>query len=242
VNSQGLWAEQIRRIRNDIEQACRRAGRDSAKVKLIGVTKTLDPSAVPLLAGAGLTDVGENRWQQAREKLAQPGAEALTWHFIGHLQSNKVRPVVRHFAWIHSIDSESLGRLVAAEAERAGKQIDVLVQVNVAAEPTKSGIAPEQAEALVRTLATLSGIRLRGLMTMAPASDDPEQVRWVFRTLRELRDDVQARVGVPLPELSMGMSGDYVQAVEEGATMVRIGRRLFNPPVPQAEKDGAQRA
>lgn len=225
------WTAQIAQVRDEIKGACRRAGRAADEVRLVGVTKTLAPEAVVDLIRTGLRDVGENRWQQARPKLAQPGADTLTWHFIGHLQSNKVRPVVRHFDWIHSVDSEALGRLISDEAVRQERTIHVLVQVNIAREPQKSGVAPEQTRPLLETLAACPGLRLEGLMTMAPAASNPEDVRWVFRALRELRDEMERQTGIPLPELSMGMSGDFVPAVEEGATMVRIGRRLF-PPMP----------
>ncbi len=225
------WATTYRKrlaeVEDAIAAACRRAGRAPQEVRVIAVTKYVGPERLGDLLAAGLRELGENRWQQAREKLMRPEAGAATWHFIGRLQKNKVKAVVRHFAWIHSIDSVELGTFVAAQAAAAGREVNCLLQVNVSGEATKAGLPPEEVSAAAQALVRLEGIRLRGLMTMAPVTDDPESVRPVFAALRQLRDEVRQQLGDPaFSELSMGMSDDFPAAVAEGATMVRIGRRL----------------
>ncbi|MBX5437365.1 MAG: YggS family pyridoxal phosphate-dependent enzyme [Alicyclobacillaceae bacterium] len=224
------YAQALRSVCADVERACAKSGRRPQEVRVVAVTKYVDNLALAPLLAAGIRDFGENRWQQAREKLASPYARQATWHFIGHLQSNKAGKVASVFDWIHSIDSQHVAALVSRAAEQHGRTVNGLIQVNVAGEASKSGVPPEQVRPLAEALIRLPGLRLRGLMTIAPATDDPESVRPVFRELARLLRDLQAKLGVEgLKELSMGMSNDFGVAVEEGATIVRIGRRLVLP-------------
>ncbi|WP_303799373.1 YggS family pyridoxal phosphate-dependent enzyme [Alicyclobacillus macrosporangiidus] len=222
------FQERLDRVRRMVAEACARSGRSPEAVRLVGVTKTVGPSAVPALLEAGVREFGENRWQHARELLEAPRAREAVWHFIGHLQSNKAKYVVRHFDWIHSVDSPALAQEISRQAIRYGRTVQVLIQVNVSGEETKSGIAPEEVIPLLRETANLPGLALRGLMTMAPKTDDPERVRPVFARLRELLAEARQQLGDPgLTELSMGMSDDFPIAVEEGATLIRVGRLLM---------------
>jgi hypothetical protein len=192
---------------------------------LVAVTKTVDAARVRDAAALGLRTFGENRVQEAREKI--PAVSGGSWHLIGSLQRNKAKEAVRLFDVLESVDSEALADEVSRRAVEQGRAVDVLIQVNVAREPQKHGASPEEAAAVVRRTAALPGLRLRGLMTIAPAVSDPDEVRPVFRALRELRENLQRVLGAALPELSMGMSEDFEVAIEEGATMVRIGRAIF---------------
>jgi len=224
-----LLSDQIREnlavVRTRIARACARAGRDPGAVRVVAVTKGFPVEVARAAFQAGLEELGENYVQEARKKVgAVPEA---TWHFVGHLQRNKVREAVRLFRWIHSLDSVELAAELSRRAVQHGRTVDVLVQVNVAAEPQKHGAAPEDALRIAAEAVRLPGLRLRGLMTIAPVSPDPEAVRWVFRALRTLRDRIQLQLGTALPELSMGMTDDFEVAVEEGATLVRLGRALF---------------
>lgn len=212
----------------DVEQARLRRQPRSSEVRVIGVTKTVEPSEVNALLDAGIKEFGENRWQHAREMLATDRAREATWHFIGHLQSNKVKYIVPEFSFIHSIDSVRLGREIEACAEKHHRNLTGLIQVNVSGEETKSGITPDSARALVADLATCSWLRISGLMTMAPAQASESAIRSTFRALRELQEDIQQSLGMEsFSELSMGMSGDFSLAVEEGATMIRVGRKIM---------------
>ncbi len=199
--------------------AARRAGRDPQEVRLVAVTKGHSLEEIErYVLRYGDFPLGENRVQEARGKIAAwPERE---WHFIGPLQRNKVR-YMRPFSLIHSIESVPLAEALAARAEREGYRPRILLEVNVAREPQKHGLSPEQVDGAVSRVRRLETLELRGLMTMAPIADDPEEVRWVFRELARMA----AHLG--LPELSMGMSDDFEVAVEEGATLVRVGRALF---------------
>jgi len=197
----------------------------SHPVRIVAVTKTHGPQAIRAAADAGLTDVGENRVQEALEKQAVLPDLSIRWHLIGTLQRNKARHAAGRFALIHSLDRADL----AAELDRRiapGQRQAVLVQVNCSDEPQKGGVEPEGLAALLETLRALAALEVRGLMTMSALTDDAGEQRRAFRRLRELRD-VEERRGHRLPELSMGMSGDYPVAVEEGATMIRLGTVLF---------------
>lgn len=204
------------------EIARRQTGRDP--VTIVAVTKGLGPDAVAAAVAAGLTDVGENRVQEALAKMdgAPPG---VRWHLIGHLQRNKAKLVPGRFVLVHSVDSLAL----AEELNRRAQQpLAVLLQVNAAREPQKAGCTLEEAPALARQIAALPGLRLEGLMTMAPLTDDVDVQRRTFRSVRVLRDTIKEE-GLWLPTLSMGMSADYATAVEEGATLIRLGTVLFGP-------------
>ena len=217
------FPERLAAVRGRIERAAARASRDPAQITLIAVTKTHPAGAVVEALRAGLTHFGENRVQEGAAKAAEVAAglgtaPAPTWHLIGHLQTNKVRAAVGAFAILHSVDSE---RLLQAISAAASTPVQVMLEVNVAAEPQKYGIAPEGLPALAAAARALPNIALRGLMTVAPHTDDIEQTRPVFRRLAGL-----ARAH-GLSELSMGMTNDFEVAIEEGATHVRVGRALF---------------
>ena len=216
--------ERLGAISQRIRQAQEKTGRAKETVRLIAVTKYVDVQRVLALQSEGLKDFGENRWQSASSKVE--AFSGGTWHFIGPLQRNKVLAVARHFAWIHSVDRPQLADEIGRAANQLGKTVSVLLQVNISGEQQKSGIAPAQALDLLLHCRALSGVNVRGLMAIGRQVDDPEDARQDFAALRMLRDRLQTASGVSLPELSMGMSNDFDVAVEEGATMVRVGRLL----------------
>ena len=195
------------------------------EVRIVAVTKTHPPAAISVAVAAGLRDVGENRVQEALEKQAALGDVPVEWHLIGALQRNKARLAVGRFALIHSVDRVELATELARRVASGSKQT-VLVQVNCSGEPQKGGVEPDGLPALLDALGPLGGLDVRGLMTMSALTDDAAEQRRAFRLLRDLRD-VAERSGYRLPELSMGLSGDYPVAVEEGATMIRLGPVLF---------------
>lgn len=217
----------LARVREEITRILAREGL-TGQVRIIGVTKGHAVTAARAACAAGLTDLGENRVREALPKLAELRDCSITWHLIGHLQTNKAKFVPAGFAMVHSVDSVRLAQALARAVEQQGDGVSlpVLVQVNVAREPQKSGCDPDKAQELVGHVAALPQLKLEGLMTMAPFTDDETEQRAVFGKLRCLRDDL-ARGGPPLPELSMGMSSDYWAAVAEGATMIRLGTILF---------------
>ncbi len=211
-------------IKAEIAAAAENAGRDLSEIKLVAVTKTVGVEEVRQAFALGISDFGENRVQDAAPKVA--ALPEARWHFIGHLQSNKVKDVLPFYTLIHSLDRPSLAAALQNTAESFDQIVDVLVQVNVSGEESKFGLEPSALADFLGYLNGLERIRVCGLMTMAPFVDDPEAVRPVFRRLRELRD-LYATSGNGLNELSMGMTNDYKVAVEEGATIVRIGSALF---------------
>jgi len=202
-----------------IAAACARAGRAREDVRLIAVSKTFPASDVDHAIAAGMTDVGENKVQEARDKKPSVTASAR-WHLIGHLQSNKSKDAVRIFDVIQTVDSVELAEKIARAAESAGKRQDVLLQVNIGREMQKSGAALEVVADLVRRIGAISAVRLQGLMAIPPAGE-AEEMRPYFRELRAMRDDLG------LAELSMGMTDDFEVAIEEGATIIRVGRAIF---------------
>jgi PLP dependent protein len=221
-------------VRAAIIAAAVRAGRKPEDVRLLAVTKTVDAAAAAALFSLGATDLGENRPIEGAAKAAATaaalsGAGAPAWHLIGHLQRNKVRKTIPVFRVIHSVDSARLLEELEAEAGRQGIRLTVFAEINVSGEERKTGMKAEEAEGFCRRASEMKNIDLSGLMTMAPYSDNPENARPVFRGLRALRDELNAKSvhSKPLKELSMGMSGDFEVAIEEGATWVRIGTRLF---------------
>jgi pyridoxal phosphate enzyme (YggS family) len=213
-------------VRARIEQACTRVGRDPSGVELLAVTKLFPVEAVGYAARYGLRAVGENRVQEGAEKRSHALA-AIAWELIGHLQSNKARVAVGSFDRIQSVDSVKLLQLIDRHAAELGKTQAVLLQVNSGHDPAKSGVEPEEAEALLAAALAHKNVRVEGLMAIAPLSDDPSVARRTFAALRETRERLRAAAGVPLPVLSMGMSGDLEAAVQEGSTLVRVGSALF---------------
>ncbi len=241
----------VERVRGRIADACRRAGRGTDSVRLVAVTKYVPEEIVAELVSLGVRDIGESRVQQlaaraerlgaARDGLAgNPdlgdsgvGAAGVpNWHLIGHLQRNKVKALLPHCRIVHSLDSIRLAEELNNRAEAAGLEVDVLMEINVSREASKTGAAADEAFALAESASKLPRLRLRGLMTMAPPADDPDDVRPFFAGLRQLRDRLIAAGAVDSTcrHLSMGMSGDYEVAIEEGATIVRVGSALFERP------------
>jgi pyridoxal phosphate enzyme (YggS family) len=218
----------VARVRARIAEAALRSGRRPESVVLVGVTKTVGVDRVRDLVACGVHECGENRVQEARAKV--PELPEVTWHLIGSLQRNKVKEALRLFQVVHSVDSLGLAaELSRRSAEREGaRPVDVLIQVNISLEPQKHGAPLDEAEHLVARAHRLPGLRVRGFMGMAPLVSTPEEARPYFRRLRELRDRVRdALPGAGPGELSMGMTDDFEVAIEEGATMVRVGRALF---------------
>ena len=219
--------EILAEVRGRIDAACARAGRDPAGVEIVAVTKTHGAEVVKEAWDAGLRIVGENKVQEAAWKR-QASVSGPMWHLIGHLQSNKVRHALAIFDVIHSVDSARLADRINLVADEVGAAPRILLEVNVSGERSKSGMRPEEVGPTVRHIReACPRVTVEGLMTMAPFSENPEDARPFFRGLRELRDAVERSEGVGLPRLSMGMSGDYEVAVEEGATWVRLGTVLF---------------
>ena len=214
-------------VRGRIAAACRRVGREPSEVEIVAVTKTHGEEVVREAWDAGLRIVGENKVQEAAWKKPASVSGPL-WHLIGHLQGNKVRKALELFDFIHSVDSAALADRINAIAQDMGASPHVLLEVNVSGEKSKSGMKPEEVRpTLAHIQERCPRVTVEGLMTMAPFSENPEDARPFFRRLRELRDACERELGIALPRLSMGMSGDYEVAVEEGATWVRLGTVLF---------------
>lgn len=213
-------AGNVARVRERIARAARRVGRAPEEVLLVGISKLVDVERIRRALAAGLPALGENRVQEAREKIGALG-RPVPWHMVGHLQTNKARDAVLLFDLIHSVDRLELARELDRRA--AGRVAEILVQVNLAGEATKGGFAPDELKSALEALAGLSRLRVKGLMTIPPPVEHGEQARGWFRRLRELRD------GAGLEHLSMGMSDDFEVAVEEGATIVRVGTAIFGP-------------
>ncbi|MGD1085225.1 MAG: YggS family pyridoxal phosphate-dependent enzyme [Verrucomicrobiota bacterium] len=221
-------AANLQNLRERAAAACQRAGRDPAEVTLLAVSKGRPPEMIAAAAGLGLGLFGESRVQEAKLKIPQcPGR--LRWEMIGHLQSNKCRDAVSLFSMIQSVDSARLAAEIAKWAGHFAKTTPVLLEINVAGESSKSGCPPERLLAEIAQINALPRIEIQGLMTVAPFAPAPEKVRPVFRRLRQLKEECEKILGAPLPHLSMGMSGDFEVAIEEGATMIRIGEALFGP-------------
>jgi len=215
-------------VRRRIAAAAQRAGRPPESVTLVAVTKTVPAEVIRELVDLGVTDLGENRLQTALPKIESLDLP-VRWHMIGHLQRNKIRRALPCFSLIHSLDSDRLAATIQDEADRRGTPAPVLLQVNVSGESSKGGFEPDGLVETWSRCRKLTHLRVRGLMTMAPLDDDPEAARPVFRRLRELRDEIRSRFPEEdEPRLSMGMSGDFEVAVEEGAHWVRVGTALFS--------------
>ena len=227
-------AENLDRARERIAGACRRAGRPESEVTLVAVSKTFGADAVAEAVAAGQRHFGENYIQESKDKIPAVEADGLTWHFIGHLQSNKAKFVPGLYDVVQTVGSVKLAAALSKRFEAAGTTLDVLLQINVGGEEQKSGADAAEAEALLRGAAALPALRVRGLMTMPPFLS-PEEVRPYFAELRAVRDRLAALnvPGADLAELSMGMSGDYEVAIEEGATIVRVGTAIFGDRRPR---------
>ncbi len=220
--------ENVARIMEDIASAAAAAGRKPEEITLIGVTKTVSYEQARELMDAGVFNLGENRVQSLLDKYEHL-KETPTWHLIGHLQTNKVKYIADKVSMIHSVDSIKLATEIDRQFQKVGRCADILVQVNVSGEESKFGICPEDTDALLEQLSQLTHLRVRGLMTMAPKTDHPDECRRFFYGLHKLAVDIEAKKydNINMEHLSMGMSGDFRQAILEGATMVRIGSALF---------------
>ncbi|HBS44919.1 MAG TPA: YggS family pyridoxal phosphate-dependent enzyme [Paenibacillus sp.] len=219
--------ERIAEVEERVARACAASGRDRNDVKVIAVTKYVSLEMVSSVLEAGLEHIAESRWQDAEHKWKVLGDRG-TWHFIGHLQTNKVKDVIGKFQYIHSLDRISLAQELHKKAIAADQEVNVFLQVNISGEDTKFGLSPEAVPGFLREIASLDRVKVIGLMTMAPLEGDPELTRPVFRGLRELRDELNqlALTPEPITELSMGMSNDFEVAIQEGATWVRLGTVL----------------
>ncbi|QSR89647.1 YggS family pyridoxal phosphate-dependent enzyme [Methylacidiphilum caldifontis] len=220
--------ERLEKLQSKIETASKKSGRNPKDITIVAVTKGFGPEIIEALLQLGIIHIGENRVQEARLKKQQVGEKGI-WHFIGHLQKNKIKISSHLFDWIDSVDTLEDATLLSHFAQELGKTLKILVQVNVSGESTKFGTTPEQAESLCMSINSLPRLEILGLMTIAPFVEDPEKVRPVFSRLRMLRDKIESHNGVHLPVLSMGMSQDFEVAIEEGATMIRIGTFLLGP-------------
>lgn len=229
TSSTGLLHKSIGEIKLRIGQACVRANRDPADVTLVAVTKTFPAEAVAQAVQVGVLDIGENYVQELLEKRNRLADSTIRWHFIGHLQTNKVRQIIEWIHLIHAVDRKELAQEIDRRAERAGRIMDLLVEVNTTGEQSKFGVAPALALPFIRTLAEYRNINVAGLMTIGPFLPDPEGSRPMFRRLKELREEARqlGQSNVSMRYLSMGMTGDFEVAIEEGATHIRIGTAIF---------------
>ena len=221
-------ADNIAAIRQRMHAAAARSGRAPESIRLMAVSKTVAPDRIRQAIDAGMTLFGENYVQEAREKIPAVG-NGVEWHMIGHLQTNKAKYVVHLFDWIHSVDRLELAQELDKRAGLHNRKLKVLIEVNVSGEASKSGAEPAQVPELVRQIAALPNLSIRGLMTMPPYSENPENSRPCFIALRKLRDEIASAAigGVSMNELSMGMTDDFEVAIEEGATIIRVGRAIF---------------
>ncbi|CCH49241.1 YggS family pyridoxal phosphate-dependent enzyme [Pseudodesulfovibrio piezophilus] len=232
IDRKNELAERTTLVREELAEAAKKAGRTPDDITLVAVSKLHPASDIRALAETGHVDFGENYVQEAVDKQKTLADLKVNWHFIGGLQSNKAKFVAGKFGLVHSVDSLKLAQALSRKALGQETVQDILIQVNIAGEVQKSGIVVEELPSLAEAVMEMEGIRLVGLMTLPPFFDEPERARPVFSRLRELKDMVESQVGARLPHLSMGMTGDFIPAVEEGATLVRIGTRIFGvrPP------------
>ncbi|OYD15976.1 YggS family pyridoxal phosphate-dependent enzyme [candidate division WOR-3 bacterium JGI_Cruoil_03_51_56] len=223
-------AENIARLEKRIQIACDKAGRKRSDITLVAVSKTKPVAMILEAIRAGMTDIGENRVQEAaRKKPLVP--MPVTWHFIGHLQTNKVKKALDIFSVIQSVDSARLALEIQRRSEQTDKRVKILAEVNTSAEPTKFGTTPEKLTELVKEIIGLDRLELIGLMTIGPgwATRDPEASRPCFQMLARLAEQTRQKFGIPLPNLSMGMSSDFEIGIEQGATIIRVGTAIFGP-------------
>jgi len=231
-------AENLEQIEKRIHAACERAGRTRDSVMLLAVSKTHPPETIREATNLGLTFFGENKVQEAKAKIPNCPGKAR-WHFIGHLQSNKCRDAVEMFEMIQGVDSLAIAQEINKRAEQLSKTIPILLEINVAGEGSKFGYKPEQMFAELEALNALPRLEIHGLMAIPPYTPVPEKARPYFQKLRELKQQAEAVIGAPLPQLSMGMSGDFEVAIEEGSTIVRIGTALFGDRQSSVRRDTA---
>ena len=223
-----MLCENLKKVEDNVDAACRKAGRSRDEVTLIAVSKTKPVEMLSTIYNQGIRDFGENKVQEMCDKMEQLPSD-IRWHMIGHLQTNKVKYIVGHTTLIHSVDSLHLAKEIEKQAEKKDVTVDILVEVNIAEEESKFGIHKEETYELVRQIAALPHVHICGLMTIAPYVENPEDNRMYFRGIRQLSVDIaeQNRDNVDMDVLSMGMTGDYMVAIEEGATMVRVGTGIF---------------
>ena len=221
--------DRLRQVKDRIDAAAVDCGRNPEQIRLVAVSKTIEAEQVKDAIEAGVTILGENYVQEAREKIQQLAAYPVSWHYIGHLQTNKAKYAVRLFDLIHSVDSLKLARELDKQAQKNDKIQPILIQVNIAEENSKSGVSVEELITLTKDIGQLSNLTIKGLMTMPPFFNAPEKVRPFFKELRQLRDQIKSEniPHVSMDELSMGMTGDFEVAIQEGATLVRIGTAIF---------------
>ena len=219
--------QRLESVLERIHKACERAGRKPEEVKLLGASKTVPPERIREFYECGLKVYGENRVQEFLKKYEALQDLDIEWHFIGYLQTNKVKYLMNKVVLIHSLDRKSLADEIQKRAQKAGITQDVLIEVNVGGEETKAGVEPENLKELFEYTLSLQNLRVLGLMCIPPYLEDPEEVRPYFRKLRELKEELEKEFNVELPHLSMGMSHDFEVAIEEGATIVRVGTALF---------------
>ncbi len=220
--------ENLEKVEQNISEACKRAGRDRSEVTLIAVSKTKPVGDIRCAMDCGITVFGENKVQEIRDKTEEI-KEPLSWHMIGHLQANKVKYLPGKVCMIHSVDNNKLAEEIEKQFTKADMKIDVLIEVNMAGEDSKFGLSPEDAPEFVRSISGLQHLNIRGLMTIAPYTENPESNRKYFKGLKELMERINSMgiPGVKMDQLSMGMTGDYQVAIEEGATFVRVGTGIF---------------
>ena len=224
-----MIAENLVEVRERISQAIQKSGREPDSVRLITVSKQISVDRIEEARAAGAVVFGENKIQEAIPKIEQVGAEGISWHFIGHLQKNKIKFLDERFELIHSVDSFELAEKIAKHYHLENRVQRILLQVNVSGEAAKFGMEPKELEKQMAEFFQLQGIQVEGLMTIPPFDSDPENSRRYFSRLRELREQYEKQNELPLNELSMGMSNDFEVAVEEGATLVRVGTAIFGP-------------
>lgn len=220
--------ENIDEVRKRIENSAKKVGRNPDDILLLAVSKTIDVPKIKEAVACGLNSLGENRVQEIMEKY-EPMGDGINWHLIGHLQTNKVKYIIDKVCLIHSVESIKLATEIDKKAEKSGVIMDILVEVNMAGEESKFGIAPSECESFIRELSKFKNIRVKGLMTVAPFTENPEDNRIYFRKLKEMLVDINSKNidNINMCELSMGMTGDYEVAIEEGATIVSVGTGIF---------------
>jgi len=221
--------QNLNHVRSCIHSACERSGRDASDVQLVVVSKYRPNEHIQILMDADETHFGESRVQEARKKIPEFESE-VSWHLIGQLQTNKAKYLPKLFQWVHSVDREDAVDALDKAYSKHEKKVHVLIQVNIAQEDQKGGCSAEEAPELIKYADKAGHLVVEGLMAMAPYSDNPEDARPHFRNLTKLRDEIAEKTGIALPHLSMGMSGDFEVAIEEGATIIRVGSKLFDLP------------